>query len=567
MRASSWRWVAAFALAAAADEAGAQDQARIDLEQAARGVVSVEARIGDRVVQGAGVVALRQRDSVIVVTANHVVRQGAVQAGEIVVRFKDQPQRALAARLWPGFDKTDDLAVFQVEGMREHGVDPCTLPALPFDAVQVVRRGHGVYPIGNPAGVAWRVPAAPDTVTEAGERSITFQSAVIDSGHSGGGLFNAFGDLVGIIRADQPPYGVATALPRAWALLRAGSAPADACVAAAVRAGGSKPDSTDYRAAAPEDWMGGYPDIDGSFALFRAIQAGQVDTVRRLVNPALAMDGYHPPFPLHWAAALGQAEVVKQLLQMGLKKNVEVWVNMPDTSAGDMMGTPLHAAARANQVAAMKVLIRAGAALEADLGQQKVGTPLATAARYGRLEAAQVLIDAGANVSAGINYGEGENAPMQEAVAHGHIDMVKLLMRAKAPLADRRWTKTQVSLMRTAVKSDQLQMLRYLVSIKAPMDCTWEPGCDTPVFEAVSGGKLEALKVLLDAGANPNADTFTPYLEMAIQRQQPRALQLLLKAGANPNARNHDGQSMLAVALAADDNNAVAALRAFGAKR
>jgi ankyrin repeat protein len=569
MPVSSSSWVVALVLATT--EASEQDQARIDLEQAARGVVSVEAKIGDRTLQGAGVVTVRLRDSVIVVTANHVVRQGSTQAGEIVVRFKDKPQRALVAKLLSEFDKADDLAVFQVDGLHEQGVEPCALPAMHIDAPQVVRRGHGVYPIGNPAGVAWRVPAVSDTVTDVGERNITFQSAVIDSGHSGGGLFNAFGDLVGIIRADQPPYGVATPAARAWALLRAGAVPLDACAAArgAAQASSAAPDSPATPATTPAEWMAGYDtvDIDNSYALFRAIQAGQVDTVRRLVKPTEPMDGYHPPFPLHWAAALGQAEVVKQLLLMGLKKNDTVWAKMPDSPYGDMMGTPLHAAARANQVAVMKVLIRAGATLDADVGQQGLGTPLATAARYGRLEAAQVLVDAGANLTAGINYSEPWGTPMAEAAAHGHIDMIKLLLRAKAPLADRRWDSSQTALIRAAVKFDQLPMLRFLASIHSPMECSAISGCETAIFETLADNKPEALKVLLDAGANPNAATFKPYLELAIELQQPRSLQLLLKAGANPNARNRDGQSMLALALAADDNNAIAALRAFGAKR
>ncbi len=573
-------------VAATSRPAAAQEQVRADLDQAARAVVSIDARIGERTLLGAGVVAMRQRDAVVVVTANHVVRQGATAARAIVVRFKDKPQLALEATLLTGFDKTDDLAAFRVGRLREQGIDPCALPALPFDALQVVRRGHGVYPIGNPAGVAWRIPVAADTVTEVGERTITFQSALIDNGHSGGGLFNTFGDLVGIIRADQPPYGVAMRADRAWELLRTWTAevPADACAAPAMTAApsaraGAKDPLPDLRALSAQAWSGNdIEDVSSWRPLFDAIHAGDVDAVRRLSTPAvLNPDNYHVPFALHWAAALGQVEVVKQLIQLGAKKNAYVQQPMPTSPFGDAMGTPLHMAARANQVGAMKVLIRAGASLEEGLFStgDSPGTPLATAARYDRQEAAQVLIDAGASLSGPHQEGAWEQSPIAQAVARGHIEMIRLLLRARSPLSDP-FSGGAPSLARIAVRHGQLETLRFLLSVKAPLECRSSATiCDTPVHEALalSAGfpdrpdiRMQALQILLAGGADPNASSDPSYLEQAIESHQLPALKLLLKAGARPNARSREGRSMLKLALDAEDNDAAAALRAFGAK-
>jgi S1-C subfamily serine protease len=84
-----------------------------------------------------------------------------------------------------------------LSNLKEIGLTPCTLPLELIGNELPARRGHGVFPIGNPNGVAWQFPVAPDQVTEVNENNTIFQSSVIESEHSGGGLFNAFGDLIG----------------------------------------------------------------------------------------------------------------------------------------------------------------------------------------------------------------------------------------------------------------------------------------------------------------------------------------------------------------------------------
>ncbi len=571
--------LAVFALAFASVVAQAQDQIRTDLDTVARAIVAVDATIADRALLGAGVVAMRERDAVIVVTANHVVRQGATEASRLLVRFKDKPQQALAATLLPGFDRTDDIAAFRVEHLREQGVDPCALPMLSFDSVQVVRRGHGVFPIGNPAGVPWRIPVTPDTVTEVTARGITFQSALIDSGHSGGGLFNAYGDLVGIIRADQPPYGVATRADRAWALLRGWvpAGPNDACAspsATPASAAAAAPIDAS-RAALAQAWIDDPAfDVASWRPLFVAVRGGDVEAVRRLATRDILNADYHPgPFPLHLAAELGQVAVVKQLILMGAKKNEYLGFPAPGDPLGASMGTPLHMAVRTNQVETIRLLIASGAFVNdtEHEGANGAYSPLATAAAEGRLEAAQALIAAGASLMS--RHGS-EFSPIGQAVIHGHVDMIQLLRRAGASLATP--SSTDDSPYTTlAVRYDQLDALRYLLSAKAPTACPANStGCGAAVLTALSTevvGKisdthLQALQMLLAAGANPNGDGFTSYIDFALQMREPAAVKALLRAGANPNAKNRDGKSMLALALAADDNDAVSALKAFGAK-
>jgi ankyrin repeat protein len=76
----------------------------------------------------------------------------------------------------------------------------------------------------------------------------------------------------------------------------------------------------------------------------------------------------------------------------------------------------------------------------------------------------------------------------------------------------------------------------------------------TPLIDAL--GDLDLMKVLLDAGADPNATAQSvPVLQLAMSHERikdpemrTRVVELLLRRGANPNARTTDGMTMLAKA-------------------
>jgi ankyrin repeat protein len=588
----------ALLVCAAATGVQGQEQITRDLERAANLVVRLETRLGDRTVFGAGLVVGRERDAVIVVTANHVVRQGALSAERILVRFKSAPKMELTGVLLPKFDRNEDVAVLRVERMLARAVDPCALPPPRFDEGLLIRRGHGVFPIGNPGGVPWQIPTAPDQVMDVTDREIRFQSALIESGHSGGGLFNAFGDLAGMIKADQPPYGVAVRLDRLAQLLRnwglpfqgesstgrpeaanaadaAGAsrkAQPDPCGAVTARPpdkGTVVQDSRGPLPASPERWG-----LEGSdtrwIPLFEAVRQGRADDVKRMVDAkALDPDGYHPPFPLHWAAAFGQVNVVKQLLLMGARKNAWVQSHMPGAGL-EAMGTPLHVATMASQLDVMKVLINAGANLEEgeDLDQGP-GTPLTVAARHGLIAPAKVLITARANVEAGARFFRGAwRTPLAQAVRNGHVEMIKLLERSGARLAADYGEFGRPALLGFAAEAGQLDSMRYLISRGVPLDCSAEATCDSPLYNALLKEQIDAVQLLLQAGANPNKNGGGEvYLEVALRFKDLRALKLLLKAGADPSIRNKDGESILSVALRNENQTAVDLLKAYGAKK
>lgn len=92
---------------------------------------------------------------------------------------------------------------------------------------------------------------------------------------------------------------------------------------------------------------------------------------------------------LHAAAGRGRTEVVSWLLKRGLD---------PDVRGGYDEQTPLHGAAWANEVGAIRALLEGGADIDRPSGPIHRNPPLGWAIVAGSAEAARALLDAGASV-------------------------------------------------------------------------------------------------------------------------------------------------------------------------
>lgn len=89
----------------------------------------------------------------------------------------------------------------------------------------------------------------------------------------------------------------------------------------------------------------------------------------------------------------------------------------------------------------------------------------------------------------------------------------------------------------------------------------------TPLMWAARSGAVDAMRILLDKGADPNTrdhrNGWTPLLH-AIHKRQPAALRLLLERGADPNRRVGELTPLL-MAAADDDPTMVELLLQHGA--
>jgi ankyrin repeat protein len=146
--------------------------------------------------------------------------------------------------------------------------------------------------------------------------------------------------------------------------------------------------------------------IFGDSAEIEKLLAGN----RSLVN-AVSPDGW---FPLHLAAHFGHADAVLALLNKGAKVDA--------TSTNAMRNMALHAAAAGRSQAAAKLLLDAGADVNA---RQSGGwTPLHSVAQSGDVEFARVLAEAGADVNV---RADNQQRPLDLALTKGQQAMVDFL--------------------------------------------------------------------------------------------------------------------------------------------
>jgi hypothetical protein len=184
-------------------------------------VVLITCRLGAaEPATGAGIIVGGDGDRVIIVTANHVVRAGGEERRDLQVRFRSLPGEPAPAILEHDFDNNLDLAVLSVANAKQLGIK---LDALAFDRmadVGSVDRGAAVYVLGHPRGSRWQMNVAPDHISRRSSDWLYFESRSIAPGYSGGALLDEKGELLGMLRADQPPDGQAVSIASIVSVLR-----------------------------------------------------------------------------------------------------------------------------------------------------------------------------------------------------------------------------------------------------------------------------------------------------------------------------------------------------------
>lgn len=155
------------------------------------------------------------------------------------------------------------------------------------------------------------------------------------------------------------------------------------------------------------------PELD----VFEASTLGYVDRLREALEAdrdapsAFSPDGFTA---LHFAAFFGKAEAARMLLEHGA--SVDVYTR------NAFANQPLHAAAAGRHLEVSRVLIAAGADVNAT--QHGGFTPLHEAAQHGDVEMTELFLSAGADPAAATEAGE---TPADLAAAAGHADLAARL--------------------------------------------------------------------------------------------------------------------------------------------
>ncbi|TYZ61590.1 hypothetical protein PybrP1_003466 [[Pythium] brassicae (nom. inval.)] len=186
--------------------------------------------------------------------------------------------------------------------------------------------------------------------------------------------------------------------------------------------------------------------------------------------------------PVHVVAANGFTDVLAFLLAEGV-----------DVEAGDEFGlTALCVAAVRDQVDIVKMLLAAGANVNAKTAESDAYSCLHYCAELNREEVMKLLIASGADIRATTGAG---HTPLHVAAIHGHVAIISLLIESSAdPFAE---SGGQVSVPHLAAAAGRLAVLQYLVDNGLARDLDCEADGVTPLSLAAAAGHLEVVAFLL----------------------------------------------------------------------
>ena len=154
---------------------------------------------------------------------------------------------------------------------------------------------------------------------------------------------------------------------------------------------------------------------------------------------------------LHWAAFSDDSELVKILIEAGARVEAE----QPED--GD---TSLHVASEHSNLKIVKLLLEAGGESALNRFNYVARTPLMWAAEKGNIDIARALIEAGSDVNANDESRIGDTA-LLKATEEGNFEIVQLLVESGADPTIPGWMGiTALSVVRNPTTSEEQRILK-----------------------------------------------------------------------------------------------------------
>jgi ankyrin repeat protein len=191
---------------------------------------------------------------------------------------------------------------------------------------------------------------------------------------------------------------------------------------------------------------------------------------------------------------------------------------------------PLHIAAAKPDPRAVRKLLEAGA--DPNLASQWGEPPLSFAAENEPAGSAMVRLLLGHGADPGGI--DGGTPPLLKAVQAGNLPAMMLLAEAGA---DPNVQKFGFTPLVSAIQHKHRPMVEYLIAHGADVNLPSGHSC-SPIGYAAASADLELVRLLLDAGADPDEQQIgeTP-LTLAVMHHHPEMVLLLLERGANPDRK------------------------------
>lgn len=294
--------------------------------------------------------------------------------------------------------------------------------------------------------------------------------------------------------------------------------------------------------------------VPGLTPLHLAVSANHIRIVELLLNAGCNVDARTKPglltfskrarsqilgrrsdwTPLHMAAHGGQVTVGKLLLAAGADVNAK----------NDHGETPLHLAAGMglhdspweDYPKMLELLVEHGADIEMKM-KGTDATPLQRAAWFGPSAKCQTLIDLGAEID------------VFSACGLGMTERATKLLKADPSLANARLSGGNTQPLLWAASNGHTEITELLLKAGADIDDNDAPH-GTALHEAAFNGHFDVAKLLIDRKADLNLPGHcgATALHEAAASGDAKIVRLLLEAGADPTVKNKAGKTALDIA-------------------
>ncbi|OWM82049.1 hypothetical protein CDL15_Pgr001623 [Punica granatum] len=213
----------------------------------------------------------------------------------------------------------------------------------------------------------------------------------------------------------------------------------------------------------------------------------------------------------------------------------------------------LHFAAREGKIEVCKYLLEE-LKLDVDTKDEDGDTPLIHAARQGHTETAKYLIEHGADPSIPSELGA---TALHHCAGIGNIELLKIILSRGVDVESQSDAGTPLI---WAAGHGQPDAVKILLDHQANPNAETDDGI-TPLLSSVAASSLPCLELLLQAGANVNiiAGGATP-LHIAADNGNLEIINCLLQAGGDPNIADEEGVKPILVAAGRGNQRAVEAL-------